>query len=156
VVALADTGAEGLDRADRINTTQVARVVHAEVNAERRARGLPAYERRPGAATAAANHAGWLADTGRLKHQPDRYTCGPGANIAYTYANRDVKTGWGEVANHHNNETAIGQYLVKQWLHSPPHREHLLSERYTGHGVGVAVGEINGSVRVYAAEAFCI
>jgi len=151
----ADTEVDTTPAAEELNTTEVERAVHAEVNRERRARGLTPFEHRPDAAAAAAEHAAWMVGTGQLKHDTDRYQCGPGANIAYTYPDRDVETGWGEIVNHHGNETEIGQYLVKQWMHSPPHREHLLSERYDGHGVGVAVGEVNGSVRVYAADAFC-
>jgi len=149
------TSAGAAPDADELNTTQIQRVVHAEINAERRARGLPPFEYRRPAAAAADDHAGWMVNTGRLEHQPGRYTCGPGANIAYTYASGDIDTGWGEIVDLHRNETKIGQYLVKQWMHSPPHREHILSERYNSHGVGIAVGEVNGSVRVYAADAFC-
>jgi len=146
-----ETGAEAAE----LNTSRIEHVVHAEVNRERRARGLTPFEHRPDAAAAAADHAAWMADTGQLEHTPDRYNCGPGANIAYTYPDRDVETGWGEVVNHRGNATQIGQYLVAQWMHSPPHREHLVSERYDGHGVGIAVGDVNGSTRLYAADAFC-
>jgi uncharacterized protein YkwD len=154
-VAVVDTDAEPEPAGAELNTTAIEQAVHTTVNRERAARGLATYEYRPDAAAAAENHAAWMVETGRLEHTPDRYTCGPGANIAYTYAYGDIETGWGEIANHHGNETKIGQYLVKQWLHSPPHREHLLSQEYAGEGIGVAAGEVNGSVRVYAAQAFC-
>lgn len=150
-----DTSVNTTPTADELNTTEIERVIHAEVNRERRARGLAPFEYRPDAAAAAADHAAWMADTGQLRHDSDRYQCGPGANIAYTYPDRDVETGWGEAVNHRANETQIGQYLVAQWMHSPPHREHLLSERYDSHGAGVAVGDVNGSTRLYAADAFC-
>jgi uncharacterized protein YkwD len=40
-------------------------------------------------------------------------------------------------------------------LRSPPHRENLLDPRFSGEGIGVAIGDSDEGRRVYATQALC-
>lgn len=141
-----------------VNTTEVERAMHAEINAERRARGLAPLAYRADTAASAGEHAAWMADTQQLEHAnlDQQYVCEPaGENVAYTYVARDILTEDNQSVNHGGNETAIAKGIVRQWMHSEPHRENLLDPRFTGEGIGVAVGEGDEGRRVYATQALC-
>jgi len=155
--AVGDAVADALEP-DPVNTTVVERKIHAEINAERRARGLEPLAYRERTAASAGEHSTWMARSGSLSHAnlDAQYRCEPaGENIAYTYASADIRTADGETVNHGGNETEIARGLVRQWMHSPEHRENLLDPRFSGEGIGVAVGEGEGGRRVYATQALC-
>lgn len=141
-----------------VNTTAVERQIHAEINAERRARGLEPLAYRDGTAARAGEHTTWMAQAGELSHAnlDHQYRCKPaGENIAYTYVAQDIVTDDGRGVNHHGNETSIAKGIVRQWMHSEPHRENLLDPRFSGEGIGVAIGDSEDGRRVYATQALC-
>jgi uncharacterized protein YkwD len=141
-----------------VNTTEVERQIHAEINAERRVRGLDPLAYRDGTAARAREHTAWMTQAGELSHSNLRhqYRCTPaGENVAYTYVAQDIVTEDGRAVNHHGNESSIAEGIVNQWLRSPPHRENLLDPRFSGEGIGVAVGEDDEGRRVYATQALC-
>ena len=141
-----------------VNTTEVERQIHAEINAERRARGLDPLAYRDGTAARAREHTAWMTQAGELSHSNLRhqYRCTPaGENVAYTYVAQDIVTEDGRAVNHHGNESSIAEGIVNQWLRSPPHRENLLDPRFTGEGIGVAIGDSDEGRRVYVTQALC-
>jgi uncharacterized protein YkwD len=141
-----------------VNTTEVEREIHAQINAERRARGLAPLAYRERTAASAGEHSTWMASSGQLEHAnlAAQYRCEPaGENIAYTYASEDIVTDDGVTVNYYGNETEIARGLVRQWMHSPEHRENLLDPRFSGEGIGVAIGEGDEGRRVYATQALC-
>jgi uncharacterized protein YkwD len=155
VVALADTGAEGLDRADRVNESAVEGALAAELNDLRADRGvapLPVDE------TASTQATAWSVRmvNGSYEHSPDGYyACRAAENIATLPAYGAVELRNGEVANYRGNETAIAEGLVGVWNRSPPHRDNMLDPSHTSQAVGIAVAEANGTTTVYATQAFC-
>ncbi len=141
-----------------VNTTEVERQIHAEINAERRVRGLDPLAYRDGTAARAREHTAWMTQAGELSHSNLRhqYRCTPaGENVAYTYVAQDIVTEDGRAVNHHGNESSIAEGIVNQWLRSPPHRENLLDPRFTGEGIGVAIGDSDEGRRVYVTQALC-
>jgi uncharacterized protein YkwD len=141
-----------------VNTSEVERQIHAQINAERRARGLEPLAYRERTAASARDHTTWMARAGQLSHAnlDQQYRCEPaGENIAYTYASADIRTVDGDTVNHYGNETAIARGLVRQWMNSPPHRENLLDARFSAEGIGVVVTETDEGERVYATQALC-
>jgi uncharacterized protein YkwD len=156
-VAIADTSGEGYDRADRINETAVEQAMHSELNDLRAAHDVaPAtYNARVGAqATAWSNR----MVNGSYEHSPrGYYACGRGMaeNIATLPAYGAVELDTGEIVRYDGNETRLGHALVGVWNRSPPHRENMLDPTHTAHAPGIAVGERNGSVTVFATSAFC-
>jgi len=141
-----------------VNCTEVEQHIHAEINAERRARGLDPLTYRDGTAARAREHTAWMTQAGELSHSNLRhqYRCTPaGENVAYTYVAQDIVTEDGRAVNHHGNESSIAEGIVNQWLRSPPHRENLLDPRFTGEGIGVAIGDSDEGRRVYATQALC-
>jgi uncharacterized protein YkwD len=155
--AVGDAVADALEP-DPVNTTVVEREIHAQINAERRARGLAPLAYRERTAASAGEHSTWMASSGQLEHAnlAAQYRCEPaGENIAYTYASEDIVTDDGDTVNYYGNETEIARGLVRQWMHSPEHRENLLDPRFSAEGIGVAVGEGEEGRRVYATQALC-
>ena len=141
-----------------VNTTEVERQIHAEINAERRVRGLDPLAYRDGTAARAREHTAWMTQAGELSHSNLRhqYRCTPaGENVAYTYVAQDIVTEDGRAVNHHGNESSIAEGIVSQWLRSPPHRENLLDPRFSGEGIGVATNDTDEGTRVYATQALC-
>jgi len=141
-----------------VNTTEVERQIHAEINAERAARGLPPLAYRDRTAARADDHTAWMAEAGELSHAnlKHQYRCKPAAeNVAYTYVAEDIVTDDGRGVNHHGNETSIAKGIVRQWMHSEPHRENLLDPRFSGEGIGIATADSEDGRRVYATQALC-
>ncbi len=155
--AVGDALADALEP-DAVNSTAVEQEIHAQVNAERRTRGLAPLTHRDQTAASAAEHAAWMADTGELEHADlsRQYRCEPvGENIAYTYASADIRTADGGTVNHYGNETEIARGIVRQWMRSEGHRENLLDPRFSGEGIGVATNDTDEGTRVYATQALC-
>jgi len=141
-----------------VNSTEVEQHIHAEINAERRARGLDPLTYRDGTAARAREHTTSMAEAGRLEHADlaQQYRCRPtGENIALTYAAQDITTDGGQITNHHGNESEIAKGIVAQWMRSEPHRENLLDPRFSGQGIGVVVTDAEDGQRVYATQALC-
>lgn len=141
-----------------VNTTEVERQIHAEINAERRARGLDPLAYRDGTTARAREHTAWMTQAGELSHSNLRhqYRCTPaGENVAYTYVAQDIVTEDGRAVNHHGNESSIAKGIVRQWMNSPQHRENLLDTRFSGEGIGIAIADSEDGRRVYATQALC-
>lgn len=139
-----------------LNVTAVRFAVHERVNEVRTERGLEALEYHDRTAESAQDHADWMAETGEFEHSgKNQYLCRAGENIAYTYADTDVRTDNGTV-NHYGNETSIGYGLVRSWMNSEEgHRENLLDDDNKFEGIGIAVRETPEGTRVYAVQAIC-
>jgi uncharacterized protein YkwD len=157
--SVGDAVADAADDLDaEVNTTEIEREIHTQINAERRARGLAPLRYRPGTAARAADHTTWMAKAGGLSHAnlEHQYRCEPvGENVAYTFAAQDIVTANGETINHYGNETAIAKGIVAQWMRSKPHRENLLDPRFSGEGIGVVVADTDEGQKVYVTQALC-
>jgi uncharacterized protein YkwD len=154
-VAIADTGAEGYDRADRINESAVEAALAADLNELRADRGVSTLSTHTQASTEATAWSARMAN-GTYEHSPrGYYTCRAAENIATLPAYGDVQLRNGEIDNYHGNETAIAEGLIGVWNRSPPHRANMLDRAHTSQAVGIAVAEKNGTVTVYATQAFC-
>jgi len=154
-VAVADTDAEGFDRTDRINESAVEAALAADLNDLRAEHGVATL---PTHATASTQASAWSARmaNGTYEHSPrGYYACRAAENIATLPAYGDVELRNGEIENYHGNETAIAEGLVGVWNRSPPHRANMLDRDHMSQAVGVAVAEKNGTVTVYATQAFC-
>jgi uncharacterized protein YkwD len=159
IAAVADgvTGAGETVVAERVSERRVERAIHDRVNELRAARGVAPLGYANRTAAAARNHSTSMAAAGALSHSDlnEQYPCREvGENVAYTYAARDIQTANGTV-NHYSNETAIADGIVRQWMHSEPHRETLLDPAYSGQGIGVASNWSDDGQRVYATQALC-
>jgi uncharacterized protein YkwD len=145
----------GSARADRINESAVEAAMHARLNELRRDRGVGALPHQPEVSAQATAWSDRMAN-GTYEHSPrGYYQCRAAENIATLPAYGDVELRTGEIKNYHGNETAIGHALVGVWNRSPPHRENMLDRSHSAHAPGIAVAERNGTVEVYATQAFC-
>jgi uncharacterized protein YkwD len=154
-VAIADTDGEDFDRADRINETAVEVALSDRLNDLRRTEGVAALPRNGPVSTQATDWSTRMAN-GTYEHSPQGYyACRAAENIATLPAYGDVELRNGEIENYHGNETAIAEGLIGVWNRSPPHRANMLDPAHTAQGVGIAVAEKNGTVTVYATQAFC-
>jgi uncharacterized protein YkwD len=160
LLAVAVIGAASLGPAQaaggELNETRLERLVHAEVDAARRDRGVGGVVWNESLAGVARNHSTDMARKNYVGHYRDgplfeRYaaaglSCPGGENV---YAVTTVG-----VANA-DTEAALARRTVTAWLDSPGHRETLLTERFTRHGVGVALDREDGRTTVYVTEEFC-
>lgn len=152
LVTLAAPGGSGAATDDRLNETRVERLVAAEANERRTARGLEPVAYDPALAEVAAAHSRDMHERDYFAHEgpdgqgvADRYDrfgidCHGGENIYYT--------GAGGLAA---SERVLADHLVREWMNSPPHRETLLRERYTRQGIGIVIADGG----VYATQDFC-
>lgn len=153
-VALADTDSTS-DSDHGINETAVETALAAELNDLRADRGVAALSVDETASTQATAWSARMINSS-YEHSPKGYyTCRAAENIATIPAYGDVELRNGEVVNYHGNETAIAEGLVGVWNRSPPHRANMLDPAHTSQAVGIAVTEDNGTVTVYATQAFC-
>jgi len=155
-VAVVDEDASvGYDRADRINESAVEAALAADLNDLRADRGVATL---PTHATASTQATAWSARmaNGTYEHSPQGYyACRAAENIATLPAYGDVQLRNGEIENYHGNETGIAEGLIGVWNRSPPHRANMLDRAHTSQAVGIAAVEENGTVTVYATQAFC-
>lgn len=135
-----------------LDETRTEQLVHELVNEERRARGLGPLDRDATLARMAADHSARMAREGSVGHGPgslsDRYDrygldCHGGENVYATTVVGDY------------GERAVARRTVDAWLASPGHRETLLKERFTAHGVGVATVHRDGRTTVYVTQDLC-
>jgi len=157
-VAIFDGGdGEGMDRADRINESAVEQAMHAELNDLRTEQGLQPL---PHDGQISAQATAWSARmaNGSYEHSGrGYYACPAGAaeNIATLPAYGRVELDTGEIVRYGGNETELGRALVGVWNRSPPHRDNMLDPAHTAHAPGIAVGERNGTITLYATSGFC-
>jgi uncharacterized protein YkwD len=152
-----DATAQAAGASDGLNVTAIRLAVHERVNQARTARGLEALEYHDRTAESAQNHAEWMAENGKFEHsEENQYLCRAGENIAYTYADADIRTDDGDIVDHQGNETAIGYGLVRSWMNSEEgHRENLLDDDNKFEGIGIALRDTPEGTRVYAVQALC-
>jgi uncharacterized protein YkwD len=99
-------------------------------NAERKKAGLEPLKANPKLTAAARGHAANMAKQDKLEHELDGKT--PSDRIkAAGYAGR--RTGENIAWNAKTPAAA-----VNGWMHSPPHKENMLTKEYTEIGVGTA------------------
>ena len=98
-----------------------------------------------------------MADTGSLNHSArGTYACEyAGENIAYTYADGNIRISETETVDLNNNETRIAERLVNGWLNSSAHRQNILDEQFDSEGIGIATATVDGRERVYATQGLC-
>ncbi|MFC7133752.1 MULTISPECIES: CAP domain-containing protein [Salinibaculum] len=162
---------------ENVNETAVERAVHQRINQVRRERGLQQLRYDKQLHNIADGHSEDMADRGYFSHNApdgsdfsDRYEAAgydcrvaisgsqyaTGAeNIAYTFADTDIRTNSGETVDYNGNETRIGYGLVRQWMNSPGHRENILRRYWKNEGIGIAVANEDGHQKVYATQNFC-
>lgn len=137
---------------DRLNETEVERLIAEAANERRTANGLDPVAYDPALAEAAEFHSRDMHDRDYFAHEgpggaglADRYDrfgidCPGGENIYFTRAGGLATT-----------ERVLAEHVVREWMDSPPHRETLLTERYTRQGIGVVVADGG----VYATQDLC-
>lgn len=175
-ITSATSGGKSLE--EIVNSHDVSRAIHAEVNRVRTEQDLPELELDDELADIAKDHSDNMVEQEFFAHEApngsdfeDRYqaagyncrvSSGPnqyysGAeNIGYTWADQDVQKENGESVNHDNDEDSIGKGIVRQWVNSPPHRENILRDFWSVEGIGVAVDEdAEKGKKVVATQNFC-
>lgn len=142
-----------------IDPDAIESAIHDEINRVRQDRGISPLEDNEQVATAAEEHSAEMAAAGTIYHGDieNRYSsCNSmGENVAYTYANENVRTDYNGVVNYHGNETRIAKGLVQGWMHSEGHRENILRAEWSSEGIGVVIDDSSGEIRVYATQGFC-
>ena len=110
---------------------KMARLLVEQINAERAAHGLAAYQFDATAAAAAAAHSADQAAKRTMSHGGS-----DGSNAGQRLTRIGVTWGsWAENVGAGFNEPAT---LLQAWLGSPPHRPVVLSSTFTRIGAGVA------------------
>ncbi|WP_435196745.1 CAP domain-containing protein [Natronomonas sp. EA1] len=152
VLALAVAGALAAAPDPGLDEQRVERLVHAEINEEREARGLAPLAYNETLAAVAEAHSRDMLEREYFAHEApngsglaDRYRragidCPGGENI-YTTPN-------GELAV---SEQALADRIVREWMRSPGHRENVLKARFSREGIGIVVADDG----VYATQNFC-
>jgi len=156
-----------------IDGADLARRVHARINAERTKMKLRALAWDEGLARIAEAHSRDMAKRGYVGHKspegngfPFRYrragySCGirrgrtvhRGAeNIALGSLFASVTTVNGVAYYDWNSVDALARRAVEGWMNSPGHRRNILTPYWRNEGIGVAIGADN---RVYITQNFC-
>lgn len=161
-----------------INRSAIEHQIHHFINEERAERGLNPISFTEDLREVARYHSRDMADGRYFAHESPsgqdfagRYEkfgidcsvrvspnmkSGGAENIAYTYADSDIRTDDGRTINHERNETKIARGLVNQWMNSPGHQENILQSYWNNEGIGIAITEDEeGRTIVYATQNFC-
>jgi uncharacterized protein YkwD len=148
-----------------VNESKVERLVVQYLNEERTNRGRSDLQRRDDLSRVATSYAQTLAEYKSVGHEvggttPEqryqrsgvrcRYS---GENAAQTAYATTVDASYGD--RHFDNEVELARGLVEQWMHSPPHRENMLSGSHIAVGVGVNLSRQGSTWYVYAVQNFC-
>lgn len=162
---------------DSLDEAAIEQAVHERVNQIRREQGLQPLDYDQQLQDIADGHSEDMAERGYFSHDApdgsdfsDRYEAAgydcrvsidgsqyaTGAeNIAYTFADTDVRTESGTTVDYGGNETEIGYGIVRQWMNSQGHREIILRDYWQNEGIGIAVADVDGRQKVYATQNFC-
>jgi uncharacterized protein YkwD len=106
-----------------------------QVNRRRQARGSPALRMAPGVQEVAGERSRSMERLGYFAH-----TSPFGLDAGDLLASRGLgRRAWGEVIGRTRRMGLDpgSRWMVDWWMHSPPHRELLLSRRFEAAGVGV-------------------
>lgn len=154
---------------ERVNETEVERLVLLYVNEARRSNGLDPLTADGRLDDVARVHSDEMARHGYLGHEdrsgrgPTRranelgYRClssdhsGLGENVARTYFQRGTQTNAGEYA-FYEDENELARGVVEQWLRSEGHRQAMMATFFDRAGTGVSVTDEGA---VYVTQMFC-
>lgn len=167
VYLVASTDLASSTQTDRLNETRTARLIHADVNAERTDRGLASLTYDRHLASIADTHSQTMVSRGQLvgpstprtvldRYRQAGYQCGrpPNGTIPETVGRTQVYTA---VTTHRgteyfNSERELARGIVNMWLHTPSQRERLLHSGWHFDGVAVV---IRPDDTVYVTADFC-
>lgn len=153
----------------RVNESEVERLVHSYVNDARRSAGRDRLDTDAELADVARFHSDDMARSRYLGHRNERglgptrranehgYRClssehfGIGENVARTYFERGTRTNAEEQA-FYDDERELARGVVGQWMRSEGHRRAMLAEFFDRSGTGVTVTD-DGTV--YVTQMFC-
>jgi len=156
-----------------VKAAELARRIHAHINAERAKNGLSALTWDKGLSGIAAGHSRDMAKRKYLAHNsPERqgfsqryrragYTCrirvgrttyGGAENIALANLYDSVTTVNGVAHYDWNSSGKIARKVLEGWMKSPGHRENILMPHWRREGIGV---EISPDHKVYITQNFC-
>ncbi|MBX0288455.1 CAP domain-containing protein [Haloarcula salinisoli] len=141
-----------------VNTTNVERLVHQEINERRTANDLAPITYDPTLASIAADHSEDMVERDFFAHEnPDgddfadwydhagydcRVATGDGTyvtcgeNIAQTWWEEQITTDRGTVS--YQTEAELAEGIVNQLMNSTGHREKILTEYWESEGIGIA------------------
>ena len=158
-----------------VNRTRLEYAVHREINRVRDERGRPPLEFDAGLREISRYHSRDMAEADYFAHDApngetledrygrfgydcrapitDRRYATSGENIAVTWYGVRVRSHDGTVR--YDSAEAIAEGVVRNWMHSPGHRENLLREYWRREGVGVHLTERDGKTTVYVTQNFC-
>lgn len=161
IVSWAEDSAEDYEESRELDTAEVERLIHQEVNDRRAEHGLAELHYHEGLDDDSRRHSEDMIRRGFFAHEnPDgegpqeRTTtrCGVGENIAMSYW-RERITQNGKTMRI-DSEEKLAESVVDGWMNSPGHRENILDERYASEGIGVAIDE--ESDEVFITQMFCL
>jgi len=155
-----------------VNTTNVERLVHQEINERRANNGLDPITYDPALASIAEDHSKDMIERDFFAHEnPDgddvgdrydqagydcrvatgsgTYSTG-GENIAQTWWEQQISTTQGPVSYDTESELAVG--IVNQWMNSTGHRANILTEHWESEGIGVVFADDD---EVLVTQNFC-
>ena len=156
-----------------VKAAELARRIHAHVNAERVKDRLSALTWDKGLSGIAAGHSRDMVKRKYLAHNsPERqgfpqryrragYTCrirvgrttyGGAENIALAHLYDSVTTVNGVAHYDWNSSEKIAGKVLEGWMKSPGHRENILMPHWKREGIGV---EIAADGKVYVTQNFC-
>ncbi|MBX0288467.1 CAP domain-containing protein [Halomicroarcula sp. F28] len=163
---------ESQQNAAGVNTTNVERLVHQEINDRRTANGLDPIAYDPALASIAEDHSQDMITRDFFAHEnpdgdnfDDRYdqagydcrvaTGGGtyatgGENIAQTWWDEQISTTQGPVR--YDTEAELAEGIVTQWMNSTGHRENILTDHWESEGIGVSIAEDD---EVLVTQNFC-
>jgi uncharacterized protein YkwD len=158
-----------------VESTDLAKRIHAQINRKRKQHGLKTLAWSDALSRIAAKHSRDMANRGYLSHnspegkgfsyryQQGRYSCEvrvgmvvyTGAeNIALSHLYNSMKTQNGIADYSWNSAQEIAQRTVDGWMSSPGHRENILTPHWQHEGIGIEIESSPGN-KIYITQNFC-
>jgi len=159
----------------RVEAGDLAKRIHALINAARRKHGFQSLAWNDALSRIATNHSRDMAGRSYLSHdtpegndfayryQQGGYSCEirigrvahTGAeNIALSHLYNSMTTENGIAYYNWNSAQEIAQSTVDGWMNSPGHRENILTPYWQQEGIGVAIERSPGN-KIYITQNFC-
>lgn len=156
-----------------VETADLAKRLHAQVNKERKRQGLSALAWSEALSRIAMQHSRDMANRNYLSHespegkgfsyryQQGGYVCEIRAgmmvytgaeNIALSHLYKSMTTKDGIAYYNWNSAQEIAQRAVDGWMNSPGHRENILAPYWRQEGIGI---EIDPGNKIYITQNFC-
>lgn len=157
----------------RVEATDLAKRIHAQINKNRKKHGLQSLAWNDALSRIATKHSRDMANRNYLDHGTpegktfsDRYRQGgfsceiragiemyAGAeNIALSRLYNSTRRENGITYHHWNSGEEIALKTVDGWMNSPRHRENILTPYWRQEGIGVEIGPGNN---IYITQNFC-